>query len=108
MIFGGMEDERSGKYLSRSFRRMVVYLAPFLTGRSTCQIVYFLRERLRTDRTDASRGVTPKKPTAVRLPITPCGDVSRPVAKVKVQLGRKFVASAWARGGGSLRLRLCL
>jgi len=80
MIFGGMEDERSGKYLSRSFRRMVVYLAPFLTGRSTCQIVYFLRERLRTDRTDASRGVTKKANGrsfanhALWRRITPCGE----------------------------------
>jgi len=37
-----------------------------------------------------------------------CGGATVPVAKVKVQLGRKFVVSAWARGGGSLRLRLCL
>ena len=50
-------------------------LAPFLTvhfaDRSTCQTVHFLRERLRTDQTDASRGVTPKKRTAVRLPNRP-------------------------------------
>jgi hypothetical protein len=37
-----------------------------------------------------------------------CGGATVPVAKVKVQLGRKFVASALAGGGGSLRLRLCL
>jgi hypothetical protein len=37
-----------------------------------------------------------------------CGGATVPVAKVKVQLGRKFVASALAAGGGSLRLRLCL
>jgi hypothetical protein len=36
-----------------------------------------------------------------------CGGATVPVAKVKVQLGRKFVASALAEGKGSLRLRLC-
>ena len=52
-------------------------LAPFLTvhfaDRLTCHTVHFLRERLRTDRTDASRGVTPKKRTAVCLPNRPLG-----------------------------------
>ena len=55
MIFGGIED------VSGTNGRLAPFLTVHFADRSTCQTVHFLRERLRTDRTDASRGVTPKK-----------------------------------------------